>query len=92
MGKKILSARFLGDDGKWHRLINDAGYAEYIGDQAHAHYGEGAMLTGDGRAAINNRKAEIEKIMSTDINKYYQDGLDVELRQLNEKEERARRR
>jgi hypothetical protein len=92
LGKKMLTARYLDENGRWRRMINDPDFAEYLGDQAHARYGEGALITGDGRAAINNRKAEIEKIMSTDINKYYQDGLDVELRALNEREERARRR
>lgn len=92
LGKKLMSARFLDDNGKWRRLINDVDYLRHLSDQAGDRYGEGAMITGDARANMNNRKAEIEGIMKTDISRYYKEGLDKELLDINSREEAARGR
>jgi hypothetical protein len=92
LGKKLMSARFLDDTGKWRRLINDVDYLRHLSDQAGDRYGEGAMITGDARASMNNRKVEIEKIMKEDMGRYYREGLDKELLEINIREEKAQAR
>ena len=92
LGKKLMTARFLDENGKWRRLINDVDMLRKLSDDAGDRYGEGAMITGDARSNMNNRKAEIMNILSTDANRYYREGLDKELLDINTKEEAARTR
>lgn len=74
-------------DGR--RLVNQAAFANWLGSLARERYGEGAMLYGDARANVTNRKSEIEKILQSDPRRYWAEGLDVEYQDLLRKIEAA---
>lgn len=78
----ILSART--PDG--HRLANMPEVIDLIIGMARQTYGDGGMLYGDAKVQHNSRKQEIEKVMATDMDKYYRDGLYIEYADLLKKE------
>jgi hypothetical protein len=85
LGDFIAEAR--GPDGQ--RLINNPamvrvlmqisryGYGDVEGEGFKG-YGEGGFITPDAAARHSTKKAEIERIMKTDMKKYYDEGHDVE--------------
>lgn len=72
------NARYPDENGGYRRLINHPGMARWLIDISRDTYGDAALINGDARTAMSNRKAEIEKIMKEDMNKYWKDGLDKE--------------
>ena len=51
-------------------------------------YGDGAMVAGDGRTSVTaNRLDEIEKIMKTDSDRYFREGLADEAMEIRQKQE-----
>lgn len=74
----MRNARYPDENGGYRRLINHPGMARWLIDISRDTYGDAALINGDARNAMSNRKAEIQKIMKEDINKYYRDGLDKE--------------
>lgn len=81
-GEEVAYARL--PDGR--RLIETPEFVKWISDNARATYGDGGILTGEGASAMANRKEEIQKIMRTDLPKYYEDGLDKEYSKILERE------
>ena len=87
----LLDARTT--DG--HRLIYNPHIWKLLAPIAQAELGASAHVPGgDGKTldAISTRKAEIQKIMKTDMNRYWAESLDQELLELNKQEEAAGRR
>jgi hypothetical protein len=82
MGTDLAVVR--GPDGR--RLVDNPAFISWAADQARASGMDNSFITGDSAAKSATRKAEIEKVMNTDIDKYYQDGLDKELAVILEKE------
>lgn len=92
IGEKMMSARYQDEDGRSRRLINNPDIARFLISVARDTYGDNAMISGDARTTMNNRKKEIEDLMSTDITEYYRRGWDQELLEINRKEEASARR
>lgn len=92
LGEIILTARYQDNDGNSRRLVNHPKMARMLIDMARDTYGDAAMIGGDARVTMNSRKKEIEDIMSSDIKRYYREGLDKELLEISKKEEASARR
>lgn len=93
VGSILLNARYTDDEGRSRRLINNADLVRYLVDVARDTYGDVAIVSGDGVANANNRKKEIEDLMTSDIKEYFRRGWDKEYGEITQKEEaRARRR
>ena len=92
LGQSILTARYTDGDGQSRRLINDPNMARMLINYAKDTYGEGAFITGDAKATMTSRKAEIEKVMKEDYDRYWRDGMADEYSQILEQEEKAQGR
>jgi hypothetical protein len=69
-------------------------YPEFIAwasDEGRNRYGDVTFATTDTEAKHTARKAEIEKVMSTDIGLYHSSGMDKEYTAILEKEERRKK-
>lgn len=88
LGTMLLSART--DDGT--RLINVPAFTKLLAQMSRDAYGDGGFISGDAAAKHSSRKAEIERIMKTDMKKYYDDGLDKEYLEIIAKEKSMNRR
>jgi hypothetical protein len=78
-----------------HRLIYNPDIWKILAPIAQDSLGASAHVPGgDGKTldALASRKVEIQKIMKTDMNRYWSEGLDKELLELNKQEEAAGRR
>src|SRR5690606_7928308 len=73
-------------DGR--RLGDIPEFVRFAVDQGRAMFGDVAFATADAEAAHNNRKAEIEEIMKTDINRYHREGLSKEYEEILQREEK----
>jgi hypothetical protein len=87
-GASILEARL--PDGR--RLGEVPEFVKDLVERARDHYGDSSFIAGDGGSSMNNRKAEIEKVMKSDINRYRSEGLDKEYRTILEAEQRSNKR
>lgn len=87
--EKILSARFYDEEtGMWRRLTSLPEIARGLIGLATERYGEGAMAAGDGRPSVSaNRLDEIEKILKTDSDRYFREGLADEAMAIRQKQE-----
>jgi hypothetical protein len=87
--EKIMSARFYDEEsGTWRRLTSLPGVARGLIGLATERYGESAMAAGDGRPSVSaNRLEEIEKIMRTDSDRYFREGLADEAMAIRQKQE-----
>ncbi len=94
VGEAIIEARL--PDGR--RLINHTGMISFLANLARDAYGEGALLPKSEERAIDSRQAEIEKVMSEDMNRYYREKnakgqtLEQEYREILAKRERGGRK
>lgn len=79
-----------GPDGR--RVINNLPIAKLLMDMANDRYADTLPEGGDAQTQMSSRKAEIEKIMNTDLERYRREDLGVELRDILAKEERSGRR
>jgi hypothetical protein len=88
-GQALVNARL--EDGS--RLIDQPWFAKWMVQMAQDVHGEAAFAGGsEGVASLASRKAEIEKIMSTDYPAYARDkNMQKEYAQIIEREERSRR-
>lgn len=84
----LASARMA--DGR--RLIHHPDFTRFLAEQGLSRRGPGGLVSGEQGARMGSRLDEINKIMATDIDKYYQDGLDKERLELMEKMGSARSR
>lgn len=92
---RIMSARYYDEEtGTWRRLTSVPEIARGLIGLGLERYGDGAMPAGDGRQnAGQSRLDEINKIMATDIDRYYREGLADEALAIQQKvEARANRR
>lgn len=87
-GASILEARL--PDGR--RLGEVPEFVKDLVERARDHYGDSSFIAGDGGSSMNNRKAEIENVMKSDINLYRSEGLDKEYRTILEAEQRSNKR
>ena len=88
LGDLIAGAR----DANGRRLLNNPAMARMLAQQARDAYGDGGFITPDAAARHSTRKAEIERIMKTDIKSYYDQGLDKEMADILATEEKNNRR
>jgi hypothetical protein len=77
-------------DGR--RLVDSPDFCNWVTQVAREKYGDASIISGEGAAALADRKKEIEDTMRTDINKYWSDGLDKEYAQILEREHASQRR
>jgi hypothetical protein len=79
---RLLKAR--GPDG--NLVMNDPGMVKMMRQMALARYGDADadMRRGEVVSRVNNRLAEIEQIMKTDINRYHREGLSDEYYRLQD--------
>lgn len=66
-------------------------FSRWMDDMAIARYGDAGLITGEESAAISNRKAEIQKIMREDNDRYWREGLNVEYSEILAKEGKSKR-
>lgn len=88
LGDLIAGAR----DANGHRLLNNPAMARFLAQRARDAYGEGGFITPDAAARHSTRKAEIERIMKSDIKSYYDQGLDKEYTEILATEQKNNRR
>jgi hypothetical protein len=90
MAERIMSARYFDEEsGLWRRLTSVPGIARGFIGLALDRYGEGAMPSGDGRTNNGqNRLDEIKKIMATDMDRYWREGLADEAMAIERENER----
>lgn len=87
--EKLMKAKYFDEEtGKWRRVMSIPAISLGFLSLAHDRYGEGALPSGDGRpTAAQDRKAEITKIMNTDQDRYFREGLADEMMEILRKEE-----
>lgn len=102
-GNMTLAKRFMASAGEigdvWtearlpdgRRLGDIAGFVQWASDQGRQAFGDTVFASADSEAKHSGRKAEIEKIMNTDIDRYYEEGLDKEYAQITEREQKRRK-
>lgn len=93
--EKLMSARYFDTEtGQWRRLMSLPTIARGMIGLASDRYGDGPTPSGDGRVIGGaDRLTEIDKIMQTDINRYYSEGLaDEAMKIRKEQESRAAKR
>jgi hypothetical protein len=88
LGELIAGAR----DANGRRLLNNPAMARMLAQQARDAYGDGGFITPDAAARHSTRKAEIERIMKSDMKTYYDQGLDKEYGEILEREQNNSRR
>ncbi len=87
VGKDWMEARL--PDGR--RLGDVAEVVKWASDMGREQFGDAAFATDDSAARHNNRKAEIEGIMKSDIRRYWAEGLNKEYAEILEREEKRRK-
>lgn len=101
-GNLTLAKRFIGDAGgigdAWtearlsdgRKLGSIAEFVMWASDRGREQFGDVTFASADAEARHTGRKAEIEKIMKSDINRYWAEGLDKEMTQIVEREQKRR--
>lgn len=97
LGARWLAATPLGEawadlrtpDGR--RLGDNPEFMMWAADNGRQSFGDVSFATGDAERRHVARKEEIEKIMGSDIDQYYREGLDKEYAQILEKETKRKR-
>lgn len=90
LGHKLKNARYLDDNNKWQRLLNDVAMSRMLINYAQDTYGrDGSFITGDAKANAKNEKAELEKLMNTDYEEFMRSGGSEKLLALSEQEEKS---
>lgn len=77
-------------DGR--RLLFTLPVYRYLADISRQEFGDGGFITPDAAARHSTRKAEIERIMKSDMKAYYDQGLDKEYTEILATEEKTNRR
>jgi hypothetical protein len=87
--EKIISARYFDEEtGMWRRLTSLPEIARGLIGLATERYGEGAMVSADGRPSVTaNRLDELDKIMKTDYDRYVREGMADEAMAIRRKQE-----
>lgn len=79
--EQLLGARL--PDGT--RVANHPQFARFMIESARSRYGDGGMIAPDTSAKMTSRADEIRKIMKTDMTRYWAEGLDKELNEIEMK-------
>jgi hypothetical protein len=89
MADILVGSRYFDEEtGMWRRLTSHPSFARGLIGLATERYGDGAMVAGDGRPSVTaNRLDEIEKIMKTDSDRYFREGLADEAMAIRQKQE-----
>ncbi|MBO0125216.1 hypothetical protein [Agrobacterium sp. OT33] len=102
-GNLTLAKRFMasaGDIGDaWtearlpdgRRLGDIPGFVQWASDQGRNAFGDVVFSSTDEAARHDSRRAEIEKIMKTDIDKYYAEGMDKEYSAILERDAKRKK-
>ncbi len=77
-------------DGR--RLILHPEFTRFLAERGLERRGPAGLISGEQGARMGGRIDEIKKIMNTDLDRYYAEGLDKELLELTEKVESGRSR
>lgn len=72
------------------RLGDNPAFMAWASDQGRNTFGDAVFASSDSERRHNDRKAEIEGIMKSDISRYYSEGLDKELIEITQREEKRR--
>jgi hypothetical protein len=103
-GNMTLAKRFMesasGIGASWtearlpdgRRIGDIPEFVQWASDQGRSHFGDTVFASADSESRHNNRKAEIEQIMNTDIDKYHEQKFDVEYAAILEREQRRARK
>lgn len=75
-------------DGR--RLGDTKEFILFSSDRGREMFGDVVFASADAETRHSSRKAEIENIMKTDINRYWNEGLDKEITQIVEREQKRR--
>jgi peptidoglycan hydrolase-like protein with peptidoglycan-binding domain len=101
-GNLTLAKRFMssaGDIGDaWtearlpdgRRLGDIPGFVQWASDQGRNAFGDVVFSSTDAQERHESRRAEIEKTMQTDIDKYYSEGMDKEYAQILERDSKRK--
>lgn len=101
-GNLSLAKRFIGDAGgigdAWtearlpdgRKLGSIPEFVMWASDRGREQFGDVTFASADAEARHTGRKAEIETIMKTDINRYWAEGLDKEYDQIIEREQKRK--
>lgn len=94
LGSDILNARYTDKDGISRRLINKPSFARMLAQYARDTYGDATFTSGgNGAAGAPSVIEEADKIMASDIDRYYKEGWDVKrLAAVEEQEKLAAKR
>ena len=92
----FTQARWTDSNGVSRKLINNPDVLRIIIDAAKNTYGDASFIRGDGRTNAQNTIEEGERIMNTDIDRYYREGWDKKVLEARQEQEaqasRGRRR
>lgn len=86
IGENILGSR--APDGRLYGSIPE--FVLWAAEQGREKFGDVAFSTSDSERKHTSRIEEIKKVMNTDINAYYEQGLDKEYAELLKKEQRRK--
>lgn len=87
LGDLLAEAR----DANGRRLINNPAMARMLIQMSRDAYGDGGFITPDAAARHSTRKAEIERIRDTDIQRYHSEKLGEEYQDIIDKELKYKR-
>lgn len=75
-------------DGR--RLGDVPGFVQFSSDKGRSEFGDVVFSSSDAEGKHTSRKVEIETILKTDMNRYYQEGLDKEYAAILQREEKRK--
>lgn len=103
-GNMTLAKRFMesaaGIGASWtearlpdgRRIGDIPEFVQWASDQGRNHFGDTVFASADSENRHNNEKAELETLMNTDIDKYYETGADKKYAAILEREQRRSRK
>jgi hypothetical protein len=77
-------------DGR--RLGDIPGFVQFSSDHGRSAFGDAVFASTDAENKHTGRKAEIEKVLNTDIDRYYSEGLDKEYSEILQREQKRARK
>jgi len=73
-------------DGR--RIGDIPAFIKWASDMGRQSFGDVVFSSSDSETRHNNRKAELEKVMNTDIDRYFEEGMDKEYAEILEREQK----
>lgn len=84
----LVSGRYTDKDGVSRRLINNPDILNLLTNYFRDTYGDASFIRGDARPTTQSVIEEGEKIMQTDLDRYYREGWDAKVIAAREEEEK----